>query len=62
MFFKEQGDREKTIRMLDGAETINKMINLAHKGVKPDKGKLPPGLTPAVVLGYDEASRMEKFN
>ena len=62
MFFKEKGDRKKTLRLLEQTEVLNSMINLAEKGVKPDKSKLPAAVTPAIVLGYDEAERIDKFN
>ena len=61
-FYHKQGLTDKCTKFLDKAERLNQFKQLILKGKKIDMLKVEPELTPAVVLGYDEKTRVELFS
>lgn len=56
------GDRKKAAEFLGAAENLANLKQTLIKGKKIDILKVDPALSPAVVLGYDDASRIESID
>lgn len=52
------GDRKRAAEFLQAAEHLANMKQTLIKGKRIDMLKAEPPLTPAVVLGYDDATRI----
>lgn len=56
------GDRKRALSYLEIAEEFQNLKQTLVSGKKIDVLKLHPPISPVVILGYDESTRIEKFN
>jgi hypothetical protein len=55
------GDRKKAGLLLEVAEKLTKVKESVAKGKKIDALKIDPPVSPVVILGLDDASRLESI-
>ena len=56
------GDRKRAADLLTKGENFKKLQNMMLKGKKVDILKADPKITPAVILGYNDEERQNRFN